>query len=208
MHVHDIYIYHYYHPPTSTATRLLFKRLVAMQAKKHHSTYSTVMALIRCCFSFTLLRSSISCLRSARSSFCRPGLGSCWPHSNQGTNWAWLLNYLFRSSVWVGGCGCGWVDGWVCMSPCTYMWFVGAVMLWQSVPLVISYVGCTLPVPPRNACHLGPMVVSMYQSTWYNSILLPYSPYSVSQATPVINWCQWFGTFAVPAGDEAVFCMP
>ena len=51
----------------------LFKRVAAMRAKKHHSTYSTVITLIQCCLSFALLQSSISCLGSARSSFHCPG---------------------------------------------------------------------------------------------------------------------------------------
>ena len=42
-------------------------------AEKHHSTYSMVMELLRCRLSFALLRSAITCLRSARSSFHRPG---------------------------------------------------------------------------------------------------------------------------------------
>ena len=50
-----------------------FKRVAAMRAKKHHSTYSTVITLIQCCLSFALLQSSISCLESARSSFRCPG---------------------------------------------------------------------------------------------------------------------------------------
>ena len=52
---------------------VFFKRLAAMQAEKHHSTYSTVMGLLRCRLSFALLRSSITCLRSARSSVRCPG---------------------------------------------------------------------------------------------------------------------------------------
>ena len=54
-------------------TTVFFKRLAAMQAEKHHSTYSTVMGLLRCRLSFALLRSSITCLRSARSSVRCPG---------------------------------------------------------------------------------------------------------------------------------------
>ena len=54
------------------ATNFL-QRLAALQAEKHHSTYSMVMELLRCRLSFALLRSAITCLRSARSSFHRPG---------------------------------------------------------------------------------------------------------------------------------------
>ena len=45
-----------------------FQRLAALQAEKHHSTYSMVMEVLRCHFS-----SAITCLRSARSSFHHPG---------------------------------------------------------------------------------------------------------------------------------------
>ena len=46
-----------------------FQRLAALQAKKHHSTYSMVMKLLRCRISFALLRSAIACFRSARSTY-------------------------------------------------------------------------------------------------------------------------------------------
>ena len=44
-----------------------------MQAEKHHFTYSTVMGLLRCRLSFAMLRSPITCLRSARSPVRCPG---------------------------------------------------------------------------------------------------------------------------------------
>ena len=50
-----------------------FQRLAALQAEKHHSTYSMVMELLRCRLSFALLRSAIACLRSARSTYHYPG---------------------------------------------------------------------------------------------------------------------------------------
>ena len=65
------------HPMSCTGragpSATIFKRLAAMQAEKHNSTYSTVMALLQCRLSFALLQSSITCLRSARSSFQHPG---------------------------------------------------------------------------------------------------------------------------------------
>ena len=53
-------------------TNIFFKRLAPMHAEKHRSTYSTVMALLRCRLSFALLWSSITCLRSVQSSFHNP----------------------------------------------------------------------------------------------------------------------------------------
>ena len=47
-------------------------RLAPMHAEKHHSTYSTVMALLRCRLSIALLWSSITCLRNVQSSFHNP----------------------------------------------------------------------------------------------------------------------------------------
>ena len=48
------------------------KRLASLQAEKHRSTYSTVLSTLRCRLSFALLRSSINCLRSSRSSYHHP----------------------------------------------------------------------------------------------------------------------------------------
>ena len=50
-----------------------FQRLAALQAEKHHSTYSMMMELLLCRLSFALLRSAIACLRSARSTYHHPG---------------------------------------------------------------------------------------------------------------------------------------
>ena len=50
-----------------------FQRLAALQAKKHHSTYSMVMEVLRCRLSLALLRSAIACLRSAQSTNHHPG---------------------------------------------------------------------------------------------------------------------------------------
>ena len=49
-----------------------YKRIAAMLAEKKHSSFSSVMGLIRCRLSFALLRSSIMCIRGARSSRSRP----------------------------------------------------------------------------------------------------------------------------------------
>ena len=63
-----------------------FKSLTAMQVKKYYSTYSTELEIdvdLRCRLSFTLLRSFITCLRSARSSFPQPGESTWVPPTLQ-----------------------------------------------------------------------------------------------------------------------------
>ena len=51
---------------------VFLKRLAAMLTEKHHSNYSMVIELLRVRLSFALLRSSITCLRSSRSSARHP----------------------------------------------------------------------------------------------------------------------------------------
>ena len=51
---------------------VFLRRLAALSTEKHHSKYSTVMELLRVRISFALLRSSIMCLRSSRSSIRHP----------------------------------------------------------------------------------------------------------------------------------------
>ena len=51
---------------------VFLRRLAALLTEKHHSNYSTVMELLRVRISFALLRSSIMCLRSSRSSTRHP----------------------------------------------------------------------------------------------------------------------------------------
>ena len=46
---------------------VFYKRLVSMIAKKRDEPYSRVMGWIRCRISFSLLRSSIMCIRGSRS---------------------------------------------------------------------------------------------------------------------------------------------
>ena len=58
--------------PSATVT---LKRLGAVLADKHNSSYSTVMGFLRCHLSFALIRSAIMCIRGSRSSRrhpCRP----------------------------------------------------------------------------------------------------------------------------------------
>ena len=58
--------------PSATVT---LKRLGALLADKHNSSYSTVMGFLRCHLSFALIRSAIMCIRGSRSSRrhpCRP----------------------------------------------------------------------------------------------------------------------------------------
>ena len=45
-----------------------YKRLASLLSTKQEQNYGATIAWIRCCLSFSLLRSSIMCLRGARSS--------------------------------------------------------------------------------------------------------------------------------------------
>ncbi|KAL5471569.1 hypothetical protein EMCRGX_G029696 [Ephydatia muelleri] len=47
---------------------LTYKRLASLLSTKKEQNYGATIAWIRCCLSFSLLRSSIMCLRGARSS--------------------------------------------------------------------------------------------------------------------------------------------
>jgi len=56
-----------------------YKRLASLLCDKWCETYASVMGWLRCCLSFSLLRSAIRCVRGSRSSsgsFCRPVLAS------------------------------------------------------------------------------------------------------------------------------------
>ena len=57
---------------TGPAASIFFKRLASMLAAKHQKPYAHVLGWIRCRLSFSLLRSSIVCLRGARSAYHRP----------------------------------------------------------------------------------------------------------------------------------------
>ena len=50
------------------AATVCYKRLASLIAQKRDQPYSCTMAWVRCCLSFALLRSSIQCIRGARSS--------------------------------------------------------------------------------------------------------------------------------------------
>ena len=45
-----------------------YKRLASLLSTKQEQSYGSTIAWVRCCLSFSLLRSSIMCLRGARSS--------------------------------------------------------------------------------------------------------------------------------------------
>ena len=49
-----------------------YKRIATLLSTKREQTYGATIAWIRCCISFSLLRSAIMCLRGARSSQGRP----------------------------------------------------------------------------------------------------------------------------------------
>ena len=52
--------------------RIVYKKLTAMIASKHNQSYSQTMNWLRCRLSFSLLRSSIMCLRGTRFSVHHP----------------------------------------------------------------------------------------------------------------------------------------
>ncbi len=54
----------------SKSTNTFYKRLASMLSQKWNNSYSESLIWLRCCLSFSLLRSSICCIRRARS---RPG---------------------------------------------------------------------------------------------------------------------------------------
>ena len=56
----------------SSAT-VCYKRLASLIAQKRDQPYSSIMAWVRCCLNFALLRSSIQCIRGARSSIGQVG---------------------------------------------------------------------------------------------------------------------------------------
>ena len=56
----------------SKATELTYKRLSSLLTTKKDQHYSTVIALIRCRLSFSLLRSAIMCIRGSHSAAGHP----------------------------------------------------------------------------------------------------------------------------------------
>ena len=54
------------------AATITFKRLASLIAEKQQQDYNKTIAWIRCLLSFSLVRSSVMCLRGARSSYHRP----------------------------------------------------------------------------------------------------------------------------------------
>ena len=48
---------------------VFYKRLALMLAEKRDQSYNQVICWLRCCLSFTLLKSAIQCIRGARFSF-------------------------------------------------------------------------------------------------------------------------------------------
>ena len=54
------------------AATITFKRLASLIAAKQQQDYNKTIAWIRCLLSFSLVRSSVMCLRGARSSYHRP----------------------------------------------------------------------------------------------------------------------------------------
>ena len=54
------------------AAQVFYARLAALISEKQQQSYSTTMGWIRCCLSFSLLRSVITCLRGSRSAYHCP----------------------------------------------------------------------------------------------------------------------------------------
>ena len=54
------------------AATIAFKRLASLLADKRRQTYNKTISWLRCSLSFSLVRSAVSCLRGARSSFHHP----------------------------------------------------------------------------------------------------------------------------------------
>ena len=61
------------------ATQVFYGRLAALISEKQQQSYSTTMGWIRCCLSFSLLRSAITCLRGSRSTYHHPASPSNLP---------------------------------------------------------------------------------------------------------------------------------
>ena len=59
------------------AATITFKRLASLLADKRQQDYNKTIAWIRCQLSFSLVRSSVMCLRGARSSYHRPARPEC-----------------------------------------------------------------------------------------------------------------------------------
>jgi hypothetical protein len=55
------------------------KRLASLIADKQGTSYSVVLNVIRCCFSFSLVDSAIMCIRGGRTSFKNPAKGADCP---------------------------------------------------------------------------------------------------------------------------------
>ena len=60
------------HGGMAPAATITFKRLVSLIAEKQQQDYIKTIPWIRCLLSFSLVRSSVMCLRGARSSYHHP----------------------------------------------------------------------------------------------------------------------------------------
>ena len=56
---------------------VFYKRLASLLAKKWGDDYSVVLGWLRCCLSFSLLRSAIQCIRGAHQDSTVSGLSDC-----------------------------------------------------------------------------------------------------------------------------------
>ena len=54
------------------AAEIFYKRLASLISEKNDQDYATTMGWIRCCISFSLIRSAVMCLRGSRSSYHHP----------------------------------------------------------------------------------------------------------------------------------------
>ena len=62
-----------------TTTEIFYKRLASLISEKNNQDYATTMGWIRCCISFSLIRSAVMCVRGSRSSYHHPISPSSMP---------------------------------------------------------------------------------------------------------------------------------
>ena len=62
-----------------TTAEIFYKRLASLISEKNNQDYATTMGWIRCCISFSLIRSAVMCVRGSRSSYHHPISPSSMP---------------------------------------------------------------------------------------------------------------------------------
>ena len=62
-----------------TTAEIFYKRLVSLISKKNDQNCEATMEWIRCCISFSLIRSAVMCVKGSRSSYHHPIAPSSMP---------------------------------------------------------------------------------------------------------------------------------